>query len=159
MLHLGEGNALQVFPLLLILLSTGLKLFSSPCNLMSSHSFHCRQHPETHSFLRTIWSQLAACFCQLHRPGTDSGIEEQEVRFPCPWQAPLILKQIEGLGTGKKVPGSLNIIKSDGGWAFGLFCHVWPPLPLSSVYCGGRVWKDPRTSCGSGCNQHCSLWG
>lgn len=83
-LHLEEGNAFQVFPLLLVLLSTAVKSVSRPLNLTSSDSFHCRQHPETRTFLRTIWTQLAACFYQLHRPGTDSGTEEQEVRFPCP---------------------------------------------------------------------------
>lgn len=63
------------------------------------------------------------------------------------------------LGTESQVHWSLNRNKSEGGWGFGLFSHTWPPLPLSSVYHGGCVWKDPRTSCGSGCSQHCSLWG
>lgn len=78
-LHLEEGNTFQVFPLLLC------PSEYRPLNLTSSDSFHYRQHPETRTFLRTIWTQLAACFYQLHRPGTDSGTEEQEVRFPCPW--------------------------------------------------------------------------
>ena len=132
-LHLGEGNPLQVVPLLLNLLNIGLKSFSSPRHLTALlASFHCRQNPETHTLLRTTRTQLAACFCQLHRPGTDSGTEEQEVRSPWTWEAHLILTRIEGLGPGSRVPGSLKRVNSNGGglniWAVSSLLAPSPSL-------------------------------